>query len=104
MLIEYLGDHPIIKIIDFLVENRLYDYSKKQIAEGAGVGRVTLFKYWKNLEAIGAVKVTRKFGKTKLYKLNEDSAVVKKLIELELALAEKAIEAMNEKRKASAIA
>ncbi len=99
VLIEYLGDHPIIKIIDFLIENRLFDYSKKQIAENAGIGRVTLFKYWERLEEIGIVKVTRKFGKTKLYKLNEGNEVVKKLIELELALADMISEIIAKEEK-----
>lgn len=88
VLVEYFGGHPIIRIIDFLLENRLFDYSKKQIAEGAGIGRVTLFKHWNKLEEIGTVRVSRKFGKTKLYKLNEKSPIVKKLIDLELALAD----------------
>ena len=101
VLIEYLGDHPIIRVIDFLIENRLFDYSKKQIAENAGIGKVTLFKYWGRLEEIEIVKVTRKFGKTKLYKLNEGNEVVKRLIELEFALADMISEiiAKDEKTK-----
>ena len=78
VLVECFGDHPIIRIIDFLLENRLFDFSKKQIAEGAGIGRVTLFKYWKKLERAEIVKVSGQFGKTKLYKLNEGSPIVKK--------------------------
>ncbi len=97
VLIKYLGNHPIIKIIDFLLENRLFDYSKKQIAEGSGIGKVTLFKYWKKIEEIGIVKVSRTFGKTKLYKLNEDNNIVKKLIELEFMLADIVSQEFTEK-------
>jgi len=99
VLIEYLGNHPIIRIIDFLIENRLFDYSKKQIAENAGIGKVTLFKYWERLEEIEIVKVSRKFGKTKLYKLNEENEVVKRLIELELALADMISEIIAKEEK-----
>lgn len=98
VLIECLGDTPIIRIIDFLLENRLFDYSKKQIAEGSGIGKVTLFKYWGRLENISAVKIARKFGKTKLYKLNEGSPIIKKLIELELALGQIAANKATEKQ------
>lgn len=98
VLIECLGDNPILRIIDFLLENRLFDYSKKQIAEGSEIGKVTLFKYWNKLEKIGAVKISRKFGKTKLYKLNEESPIVKKLIELELALGQIAANKVIEKQ------
>lgn len=92
MLIEYFGNSPLIRTIDFLLENRLFDYSKKQIAEGSGIGKVTLFKNWGKIEKFGLVKATRKFGKTRLYKLNEENPAVKKLIELELVLAERASE------------
>ena len=99
VLVEYLGNHPIVKIIDFLLENRLFDYSKKQMAEGSGIGKVTLFKYWSKLEEAGIVKVERKFGKTKLYKLDEENPVVKKIIELELALADRAARKIAEQEK-----
>lgn len=102
VLVEYFGSSQT-RIIDFLLENRLFDYSKKQIAEGSGIGRVTLFKYWGGLENISAVKISRRFGKTKLYRLNEESPIIKKLIELELALgqiaANKAIERQPHKRE-----
>ena len=88
VLVEYFGNNPIIKMIDFLIENKLFDYSKKQIAEGSGIGRVTLFKHWNKLEQAGIVKVSRQFGNTKLYKLDEKSPIVKRLIDLELALAD----------------
>ena len=93
VLTEFFGENPVIKVVDFLLDNRLFDYSKKQIAEGSGLGRATLFKYWKKLEELGLLKETRRFGKTKLYKLNEENLVVKKLIELELSLAEKTVKA-----------
>lgn len=101
VLVEYFGDHPIVRIIDFLLENRLFDYSKKQIAEGSGIGKVTLFKYWDKLEEIGIVKVSRKFGKTKLYRLNEENPVVKRIIDLELALADFASQKVIEEQKSS---
>jgi len=92
MFLEVLGDSPILKIVDYLIENRLFDYSKKDIIEGTGIGRATFFKYWKNLEQFGIVKSTRKFGKTKLYKLNEESRIVKLLIAVDWALTEKSFE------------
>ena len=90
VLVEHFGPSPVMRIVDFLLENRLFDYSKKQIAEGAGVGRVTLFKHWGEVEKLGLVRESRKFGKTRLFKLDEKSPVVRKLVELELVLAEQA--------------
>ncbi len=102
VLVEHFGRTPVILIVDFLLENRLFDYSKQQIAEGSGIGRVTLFNNWKKIEKLGIVKETRRFGKTKLYKLEEATPVVKKLIELELLLGESAAEKQTVKIKARA--
>ena|SRR3989304_1295245 len=90
VLVEYFGEHPIVKIIDFLIENKPFDYSKKQIMEEAGISKATLFKYFPKLEEAEIVKVSRKFGKTKLYKINTENTIVKKVIELGLALANEA--------------
>jgi len=64
-----------------------------------GIGKPTLFRYWKKLEEMNIVKVSRVFGKTKLYKLNEDSPIVKKIIELELMLADIASQKVIEEEK-----
>ena len=83
LLIKFLGKNPVFKIVDFLIENKGMDLSKKDIIEGAGISKATLFNYWEQIEEQGIVMVTRKFGKTKLYTLNSRSPIVKKLLELE---------------------
>jgi len=90
VLVEYFGEHPIVRITDFLIENKLFDYSKKQIMEEAGISKATLFKYFPKLEEAGIVKLSRKFGKTKLYKINAESPIVKRIIDLGLTLADEA--------------
>jgi len=90
VLVEYFGEHPIVRITDFLIENKLFDYSKKQIMEEVGISKATLFKYFPKLEEAGIVKLSRKFGKTKLYKINAESPIVKRIIDLGLTLADEA--------------
>jgi hypothetical protein len=92
LLIEFLGENPIFKIVDFLVENKGLDVTKKQIIEGAGISKASLFNCWKQLEGQEIVRVTRQFGKTKLYTLNSENLIVKKLLELESVLIGKALE------------
>jgi hypothetical protein len=87
VLIEYLGDNPMIRIVDFLIENKIFDYSKKQIMEGADISKATFFKYFGKIEKAGILKESRRFGKTKLYKINDQSPVVKSIINLGLSLA-----------------
>jgi hypothetical protein len=88
VLTEYFGDTPIIRIMDFLLENRLFDYSKKQIIDETGLAKATFYKYWDRIVDIGIVKATRAFGKTRLYKINEQNPVVQQIKKLEMALIE----------------
>ncbi|MGB9660288.1 MAG: hypothetical protein ACPLY9_07245 [Nitrososphaerales archaeon] len=92
LLIKYLGDSPILRIIDYFLDNPLFDYSKKEILESIRISRRTLFKIWNDLEKNGIVKVTRKIGKAKMYKLNTENEVVKKLIDLDMALGKRIME------------
>jgi len=92
LLIKFLGENPMFRIIDFLIENKGLDVTKKDIIDGAGISRASLFKCWKQLETQEIVIVKRKFGKTKLYTLNSKNPIVKKLLELESVLIGKALE------------
>lgn len=86
LLLQLLGDRPAFKILDFLIENKGLDFSKKEICHSAGISKATLFNYWPILEMQQIVKITRKFGKTKLYTINNENSVAMKLLELESAL------------------
>jgi hypothetical protein len=92
LLLQLTGDMPLFRIIDFLVDNKGFDYSKKDIAEGAGIARASLFNYWPELEKREIVKITRRFGKTRLYTLNSHSPITKKILELEATLIRQALE------------
>ena len=91
LLIKFLGENPLFKIIDFLIENKGIDVTKKEIIQGAGISRAALFKYWGQIEAQEIVLVTRKFGKTRLFTLNSKNQIVRKLLELESILIGKAL-------------
>jgi hypothetical protein len=86
LFLQLTGDMPLFRVVDFLIENKGMDFTKKDIAAGAGISKASLFNYWPELEKQNIVRVTRKFGKTKLYTLNTESPVTKKLLELESVL------------------
>jgi len=92
LIIKFLGENPVLKIVDFLIENKRVDMSKKEIIEGAEISRASLFNYWEQIEEQGIVVVTRKFGNTKLYTLNSKNQIVKKLLELESVLIAKSLD------------
>ena len=84
--IKFFGNYPIIRVLDFLIENRYSDYSKTEVSKGANVSWATLHHLWKKLEELGIVRQTRAFGNSKLYKLNEKNEIVKELIKIEFEL------------------
>ena len=76
------GDTPKIRVLEFLIEGRELDYHISDIAEGAEIGRTTLFRIWDDLIRSGIIIPTRQIGNAKLYKLNQTSPFVKKLVNL----------------------
>lgn len=77
-----IGNTPKIKVLEFLIEGRELDYSISDIAEGAGIGRTTLFRVWGDFVELGIVKNTRSIGNAKLYKLNIANPFVRKMVDL----------------------
>ena len=65
LLLQLTGEIPLFKIIDYLIDNKGLDVSKKDIIDNAEISRSVLFKYWPQLEKHNIVKITRRFGKTK---------------------------------------
>ena len=91
-----IGNTPKIKVLEFLIEGRELDYSVSDIAEGAGIGRTTLFRIWDDFVEIGIVKHTRDIGNAKLYKLNLANSFVKKMVDVFDTLV---IEPLNKRKK-----
>ncbi len=83
-----MGNTPFVRVVDFLLENRPFDYSKTQIAKNSEVGWSTLHGIWKVLGKTQIVEQTRTVGKSQMYKLNEENPVVRKLIELDAKITE----------------
>ena len=79
---EALGNSPVIRVLDFLIEGRGLDYSLTDIAENANIGWTTLHRIWDKLIQFNMVVPTRKIGRAKLFKLNEENPAVEKLIKL----------------------
>lgn len=82
LFIEFMGNSPVIKVIDYLLTERELDFSITDIAENAGIGRTTLYRIWDNLIKNKIIVHTRDIGKAKLYKMNVENKKVKKLIEI----------------------
>ena len=84
VLVDFFGDTPFIRVIDFLIENIGYDYTETEIAKGSEIDWSTLSKMLDRMERYRLI-VVRKEGE-KLYRVNEKNSLVKDLLNLEMDL------------------
>lgn len=99
LFIEFMGDSPTIKVLDYLLTERDLDFSITDMAKNSGIGRSTLYRIWDDLIKNKIILPTRIIGKAKLYKLNKDNFIIKKLIEVDDALTLKDLKKRSEKQK-----
>jgi len=90
--LQYLGDNPKMRILDFLIDNFAHDFSLPQIAEGSKVAYTTLIDILPKLIEQEIIIETRKIGKSKLYKIDLDNPIAKALFAIDMRLSEAAIE------------
>ena len=88
MTLELILDEPIAKIIEFLLENPVMDYSKTDLAEQTGVSRSTIYRRWDVLEELYIIQKSRNQQNTQLYKLDTNSSIVNELGRLKRDLGE----------------
>ena len=79
---ELFGDTPKVRVLEYLLEGRELDHSIGDIAKGAGINRVTLFRLWPEIEKSKLVLHTRNIGNAKLFKLNIKNPHVKNIAEM----------------------
>ena len=82
LFVDFMGDSPMIKVLDYLLTERELDFSITDMAENAGIGRATLYRIWDSLIKNEIILHTRDIGKAKLYKLNAKNEKIKKLVEI----------------------
>jgi len=83
ILLRTLDDSPKFRIIDFFLDNPLFDFTKREVIEALGMSKKTFYKYFPDLEKYGVIKVSRKIGRAKLYRINLEHPLVKMLREYE---------------------
>jgi len=101
LLARALGDSPKLKIVDYLLDYKLNDFTKKEIVEALGMSKLTFYKYFKDLVELGLVTPSRKIGRATLYKINLENPIVKMIIDCEtklsLQIAEQEAERLKQK-------
>ena len=87
--IKTFGENPFAKVMDFLIENYIFDYSKSEVAREIKISRVTIEPIWQNMIKQKIIIKTKKIGNAILYRLNIKNPIVVKLRELDMILANK---------------
>lgn len=91
MLTDLFGDYPQVRVLDFLVESRSYDYSLTDIARMSNVARPTLYAMIEDLVELEIIKETRRTGNARMFALNKENAIVKSLTKFDLELSKKLV-------------
>ena len=86
VFLEYFGDYPLMRVLDFLIVSRDMDYSMTETAKNSGVGWTAFLDIWPKLIKKNIVLFTRKIGNAKLYKLNTQNPWVKELIKMDFLI------------------
>ena len=76
ILSNVFSSRAVSQIIDFFLDHKEFDYSPGEIAKKTGLSFRTIFREMPNLEKNQLVYISRKIGKTNMYRLNIDFQAV----------------------------
>jgi len=80
VFLKIFGKSNTMKVFDYLLDIPTEDVTVMDICEGTDLSRKTVDNIMKNLKEEKIVEVTRKIGKTELFKLNKENPICKNLI------------------------
>lgn len=89
IFLEYLGDTPKLRVLDFLIDNHFFDSPLTEIARGSNVSYNSLASFIQSWVEKKIIIKTRKIGKSDYYKLNLNNSFIKNIIKLDWSLVKK---------------
>jgi hypothetical protein len=66
------SSRAVSQIMDFFLDHKEFDYSPGEIAKKTGLSFRTIFRELPHLEKNQLIYISRKIGKTNMYRLNTD--------------------------------
>jgi hypothetical protein len=76
ILSDIFSSRAVSQIMDFFLDHKEFDYSPGEIAKKTGLSFRTIFRELPHLEKNQLVYISRKIGKTNMYRLNSDFQAV----------------------------
>lgn len=98
IFLEVVGDSPRMRILQYLIEGRDFDYTLTDMLD-SGVSWGTLNSEFPKLLKLGIVIKVREIGRVKLYKINRENLIAKKLIDLYDSLVQKELNNLRVREK-----
>jgi DNA-binding transcriptional regulator YhcF (GntR family) len=76
VLSNVFSSRAVSQIMDFFLDHKEFDYSPGEIAKKTGLSFRTIFRELPYLEKNQLIYISRKIGKTNMYRLNTDLQAV----------------------------
>ena len=76
VLSDVFSSRAVSQIMDFFLDHKEFDYSPGEIARKTGLSFRTIFRELPHLEKNQLIYISRKIGKTNMYRLNTDLQAV----------------------------
>ena len=89
--LEYVGDTPQLRVLDFFIGNHFFDFPVTEIAKGAEISYNSLQTIFPKLLEREILVKTRKVGKSDYYKFNLENKFVSDIIKIAWTLTKKDI-------------
>ena len=86
LFLEHFGDTPQLRVLDFLIENYIFDFPMTEIARESNVSYNSIKLFFEKFVKSGILTKTRKVGKSDYYKLNVENPFVRILIQADWGL------------------
>ncbi|MBU1103571.1 MAG: hypothetical protein KJ600_03390 [Nanoarchaeota archaeon] len=78
--LEYFGDTPKLRFLDFLIGNHFFDFNMTDMAREANISYNSLKSFFEDFLEKGIIVKTRRVGKSDMYKLNMDNATAQNFL------------------------
>ncbi|MAG02384.1 hypothetical protein CMI42_03530 [Candidatus Pacearchaeota archaeon] len=78
---EYFGDTPKIRFIDFLITNHFFDFNMTDMAKEAEISYNSLKEFFDEFLEKGIIVKTRRVGKSDMYQYNLENPTARKILQ-----------------------
>ena len=75
VFLEYFGDTPKLRFLNFLIGNHFFDFNMTDMAREANISYNSLISFFDDFLKKGIIIKTRRVGKSDMYKLNMDNPI-----------------------------